>query len=104
MKGIKDYSDKRFDDFDILVWPKVKNLRDYRNILISKTGYQMDEENIKSEVDRMEKPMKFQVDPMTGQPIKDEFQAYSSVISTIRKKKHEKCFKDSPTYYFKRNT
>jgi hypothetical protein len=38
-KGIKDYSDKRFDDFDVLVWPKVKELRDYRNIMISKTGY-----------------------------------------------------------------
>jgi hypothetical protein len=46
MKGIKDYSDKRFDDFDTLVWPKMKELRDYRNILISKTGYQLDEENI----------------------------------------------------------
>jgi hypothetical protein len=24
MKGFKDYSDKRFDDFDTIVWPKVK--------------------------------------------------------------------------------
>ena len=24
MKGTKNYSDKRFDDFDTIVWPKVK--------------------------------------------------------------------------------
>ena len=85
MKGIKDYSDKRHDDFDILVWPKVEKLRDYRNILISKTGYQLDEENIKSEAENIARKKEVKVDPRTGDPIKDEFQAYSNVISSVRK-------------------
>ncbi len=50
MTGKKDYSDKRFNDFDILIWPKVKEVRDHRNILVSKTGYQLEEENAKDDI------------------------------------------------------
>jgi hypothetical protein len=49
MKGSKLFSDKRFSDFDQFVWPNMRNLSDYRNVKISKTGYQIDEELMKDE-------------------------------------------------------
>lgn len=103
MKGIKEYSDKRFDDFDTIVWPKVKQLRDHRQIMLSKTGYQLDEENTKVEMESKERKTLHKLDPVTGEPIPKQFQAYSEVLSKVRKAKHEKCYQDTPTYYFIKN-
>lgn len=44
MKGLKIYANKEINDFDILVWPTMKNLQDHRGIKITKTGYEIDDE------------------------------------------------------------
>lgn len=44
MQGIKLHSNKRLNDFDVLVWPNMKNMQDHRGIKITKTGYEIDDE------------------------------------------------------------
>lgn len=39
MQGEKIYSNKKVSDFDILMWPKIDGMKDYKGIHISKTGY-----------------------------------------------------------------
>lgn len=46
MQGHKLYSNKRITDFDILEWPRMRNLTDFRGMRISKTGYEIDDEGV----------------------------------------------------------
>lgn len=49
MTGLKMYANKQNSDFEVTEWPKMKKLKDHRGITLSKTGYEMDDENIASE-------------------------------------------------------
>ena len=48
--------------------------------MISKTGYQLEEENIKDEQKMMDRSAKILLDT-NGNPLPKEFQAYSNMIS-----------------------
>ncbi len=63
------------------------NLRDYRNLRLSKTGYQVDEEQINIDA----KSDQFKEGKKEIAPDFPEFQEYSSFLSVIRKKRHEQC-------------
>ena len=41
--GRKLYSNKKVTDFEILEWKKIKEIKNYKGINISKTGYEIDD-------------------------------------------------------------
>jgi hypothetical protein len=89
--GKQLYSNKNITDFDVLDWPKVKVITDYRGLKLSKDGYQLEG------ITLMQKdvPRKFNL---------ADFQVLSKALAQSRRDKHLKCIPpDSPKWSRKKS-